>query len=239
MIPPSLGRSLTKRLEGIRNQYQRELLPLTKQKDVLTREIAELKAVRDVFLEETTVLNARNEELAQLSAVYTRRIDNAPETPLKDVTQVTSDPPRTQAQPHLLAPSIGSSNSGSLTIYDENAETRTLKIHKSENELHTPARPKFKWPGTRAKDLSSPSNMETSKGKAHIEHNFQQLSILRFTRCDHCGDKMWGSQLRCTGLSNSIHYVFQALIKDQSVPLRFMFDVSQMSRYPVPNTTMP
>ena len=37
----------------------------------------ELRTARDTFLEETTVLNARNEELAQLSAQYTRRIDVA------------------------------------------------------------------------------------------------------------------------------------------------------------------
>ncbi|PPQ68189.1 hypothetical protein CVT25_015021 [Psilocybe cyanescens] len=205
--PTNLGRSLTKRLEGIRHQYQRELVPLTEQKEVLTREIAELKAVRDVFLEETTALNARNEELAQLSAVYTRRIDNAPpEAPSKvEVPQIPYDAVRSQAQTHLMAPSLSTSTSGSLTVFDDSTEPRTIKTHKSENELYTPAKPKFKWPGTKAKEFSSPSGIEATKGKAHIEHNFQQLSILRFTRCDHCGDKMWGSQLRCTVCSTSIH----------------------------------
>ncbi|KDR75947.1 hypothetical protein GALMADRAFT_248760 [Galerina marginata CBS 339.88] len=213
VVPTNLGRSLTKRLESIRHQYQRELEPLTQQKEVLTREVAELKAVRDVFLEETAVLNARNEELAQLSAVYARRIDNAPapELPSKsvqDLPQITSDAPRPQpqSQSNLLAPSLSASTSGSSTVYDESPEYRPMKAHKSENELHTPMKPKFKWPGSRPKELASPSsNLEISRGKAHIEHNFQQLSILRFTRCDHCGDKMWGSQLRCTVCSTSIH----------------------------------
>lgn len=210
IVPTNLGRSLTKRLETIRNQYQRELVPLTEQKESLSREIAELKAVRDVFLEETTVLNARNEELAQLSAVYARRIENTPETPVKDA-QEPSQPQQLQTsfdtpRPQLLAPSLSSSTSGSSTAHDETQESRYMRAPRSETDLHTPAKPKFKWPGSKAKELVSPSpSMETSKGKAHIEHNFQQLSVLRFTRCDHCGDKMWGSQLRCTVCSTSIH----------------------------------
>lgn len=206
VVPTNLGRSLTKRLESIRNQYQRELEPLTRQKEVLTREIAELKAVRDVFLEETAVLNARNEELAQLSAVYARRIDSVPETPAKpppDVQQSGLDVSRSQIPNNLVPPSMSASTSASSTTYDESQELKTIKSHRSENELHTPAKPKFKWPGSKSKDLTSPAPAaEGGRGKTRIDHNFQQLSILRFTRCDHCGDKMWGSQLRCTGQSS-------------------------------------
>ena len=199
----NLGRSLTKRLDTIRSQYQRELVPLTQQKEALGREIAELKAVRDTFLEETTVLNARNEELAQLSTVYTRRLENATELPtriLQDSFRHSSD----NARPHnLIVPSLSSSTSGS-SVYDENSDSRFIKTSKSD-ELHTPVKAKFKWPGTKAKDLLSPtSNAELNRGKAQFEHSFQQLSVLRFTRCDHCSDKMWGSQLRCTGMSISL-----------------------------------
>ncbi|KAJ3514631.1 hypothetical protein NLJ89_g2275 [Agrocybe chaxingu] len=209
VAPPNLARSLTKRFETLRNQYQRELMPLTEQKEQLTREIAELKAVRDVFLEETTVLNARNEELAQLSAVYARRIENAPETPAKNMQETSSrNSSEAHANPHILiAPSLNSSVSGSSTVIYEGSDADTgLRVPRTENGLQTPAKPKFKWPGTRPKEMASPaSTIETSKSKAHIEHNFQQLSVLRFARCDHCGEKMWGSQLRCTVCSTSIH----------------------------------
>ncbi|KAF6759983.1 hypothetical protein DFP72DRAFT_882886 [Ephemerocybe angulata] len=70
VVPATLGRSLTKRLDNIRSQYSRDLIPLQKQREQLQREIVELRAVRDVFLEETASLNARNEELAALSAQY-------------------------------------------------------------------------------------------------------------------------------------------------------------------------
>ncbi|KAF8993695.1 hypothetical protein BDQ17DRAFT_125529 [Cyathus striatus] len=214
-VSANLGRSLTKRLDSIKAQYQRDLIPLTQQREALNREIAELKAVRDVFLEETTVLNARNEELAQLSAVYARRLENLVESPGKigDTLRPSLEKQRShsqlsQSQPATsLAPSLNPSTSTSSTIY-EDTESRFPKGFRGETEMHTPAKkPLIKWPTSKAKDAISPaSSMDTSKAKAaRLEHNFQQLSVLRFTRCDHCGDKMWGSQLRCTICNTSIH----------------------------------
>ena len=45
---------------------------------------------------------------------------------------------------------------------------------------------------------SPPVVVERPKAPAARVHNFQQQGILRAARCDHCTDKMWGSQLRCT-----------------------------------------
>ena len=203
----NLGRTLTKRLDSIKNQYKRELVPLTKEREELTREIAELKSIRDVFLEETTVLNARNEELAQLSAVYSRRIENAQDTNLNVTPEQNTRPSMDRHRPQLsqqyqnltpvlLPPSISSSTSSSSTIYEEGLNDRSM-VNKSEN-----AAPKkfMKWPGGRSKETLTAS--QQGDRRAVIEHNFQQLSILRFTRCEHCGDKMWGSQLRCTSKSS-------------------------------------
>lgn len=206
----TLGRSLTKRLENIRTQYQKELIPLNEQKESLNREISELKAVRDTFLEETTVLNARNEELAQLTALYTRRIDSQ-ESQVKLVNG-SSDTLPARGQAHLIAQSLSTSYSQTST-YDEAhpGMNRSLSSRSDNSDIVTPMKPgmgKFKWPGSSSKlhkdyTTSSPTPATAPeippKGKAHIEHNFQQLSVLRFTKCDHCGDKMWGSQLRCTG----------------------------------------
>ncbi|KAF6741870.1 signal transducer [Ephemerocybe angulata] len=212
VVPATLGRSLTKRLDNIRSQYSRDLIPLQKQREQLQREIVELRAVRDVFLEETASLNARNEELAALSAQYSRRIDTIPETPMRNGDTQRApviDKNRQLSTPGpLLAPSLSTSTSSSSTIYEDNSDNRHMKVPGINTEMHTPSKNKFKWPGSKVKDMVSPpatSGVEFSKGKAHIEHNFQQLSVLRFTRCDHCGDKMWGSQLKCTVCSTSIH----------------------------------
>ncbi|KAJ7072415.1 signal transducer [Mycena amicta] len=206
-VPSSnLGRSLTMRLDSIKKQYQRDLIPLKEERENLAREVMELKGVRDVFLEETTVLNARNEELAQLSAQYARRMVPVPETPSK-TPQATPLRPQHSAQPsaHLLN-TLTPSATGSSSASDDTHDSR-LKIHRVDMDAPTPSkgRPVFKWPGSRVKEPLAAPPPEPPKPKAQTAHNFQQLSVLRFTRCDHCGDKMWGSQLRCTTCSISVH----------------------------------
>lgn len=212
--PTHLNRSLTIRLDTLKQQYQRDLVPLTHEREALSREIMELKAVRDVFLEETTVLNARNEELAQLSAQYARRMDTVPETPSKNgehVVAPSTDKGRNQLhqpQASVQLPSQNPYASTTSLVTDETiADMKTvIKISKPETDLPTPSKGKFiKWPGSRTKDTTNSISAGDSRGKGHFEHNFQQLSVLRFTRCDHCGDKMWGSQLRCTGCNISVH----------------------------------
>ncbi|KAG1782058.1 hypothetical protein EV702DRAFT_1239534 [Suillus placidus] len=82
-----MSRSLTMHLDNIKMQYQHELIPLTQQREALIRVVAELKAAREMqFLEEITVLNAQNEELARLSAQYVRQIETSHSaTPTMDV----------------------------------------------------------------------------------------------------------------------------------------------------------
>ncbi|KAK0461357.1 uncharacterized protein EV420DRAFT_1640837 [Desarmillaria tabescens] len=183
--PIHLNRSLTMRLDTLKLQYQRDLVPLTHEREALSREIMELKAVRDVFLEETTVLNARNEELAQLSAHQLHQPQTSVQLPSQNPYASTT----------------------SLVTEETIADMKTvIKISKPETELPTPSKGKFiKWPGSRTKDLPNLINVGDGRSRGHSEHNFQQLSVLRFTRCDHCGDKMWGSQLRCTGCNISVH----------------------------------
>lgn len=186
------------RLDKLKSQYQRDLVPLTEQREALQREIKELKAVRDVFLEETTALNARNEELAQLNAVYSRRMESVPQPPSKN-EEVAATPSRNvdpRLQPQYQA--------NQYRDQDDTMDLRYVKVPRQEVEMSTPSKVKFmKW-GTKAKDTQAvaPNQLSSSENRgkpAYKEHSFQQLSILRLTRCDCCGDKMWGSQLRCTG----------------------------------------
>lgn len=207
------------RLDNIKNQYKRELIPLTQQRETLVREIADLKTVRDVFLEETTVLNARNEELAQLSAQYARRIESIPESaPLKPYDPKHYDTlqekrsgsfdktrPVNQTSQPALPHSLSSSTTGS-SAYGEENDPKFGK--KTDVDSSTPK--KFiKW-GSKAKDpvTSIVISDSSNRGRSHPEHTFQQLSVLRFTRCDQCGDKMWGSQLRCSSEFFENHWLF-------------------------------
>ena len=205
-----LSRSLTMRLDNIKTQYQHELVPLTQQRNALAREISDLKAARDMFLEETTVLNARNEELAQLSAQYARRMDTSNVSDDHSLDRHEAHPPSFERKsrsfdknrppyPGPMQHSVSASTTSSATAADDTNGTFG-RSPKHPHDMASPmARPgKFKWPGSKARDPSSVT-MADNKGPRRREHTFQQLSVLRFTRCDHCGDKMWGSQLRCSG----------------------------------------
>ncbi|KAJ7462200.1 signal transducer [Mycena galericulata] len=202
--PSNLGRSLTTRLDTIKKQYQRDLIPLKEERENLAREIVELKGVRDVFLEETTVLNARNEELAQLSAQYARRMVPIPETPPKPQQSSMRPQQSNQSSSSQLLNTLSSSATGSSSASDDSHDAR-LKVHRID-DAPTPSKgkPFIKWPGSRVKEAATVPPPEPRQ-KATVAHNFQQLSVLRFTRCDHCADKMWGSQLRCTTCSISVH----------------------------------
>ncbi|PFH46386.1 hypothetical protein AMATHDRAFT_7881 [Amanita thiersii Skay4041] len=173
-------RSFNQGLDNLHMQYQRDLVPLEHQKETLKREILELKSFLDASLEEATVLNSRNEELALLNAEYLRQ------------TEVRS--PRGSQHPHHNVVSVNHSNA----IEDE--------INRNKQpESSTPSK-KFKWPSYKGRETSQPTiGYDLIKKKARIEHSFTQMSVLRFTRCDRCGDKMWGSQLRCTACNMSVH----------------------------------
>lgn len=203
-----MSRALSMRFDNIRTQYQHELLPLTEQREALAREIAELKASRAAFLEETTVLNARNEELAQLNAQYVRRMElsGMDSTFAKDDNSSrekhdNSSFDRARSPPNMLSSSV---TSVTLTSTDESADARFVKVNKMDS-LEPPALPskptKFKWIGSKAqKENFATTWQDVAKAKTvKKEHVFQQNSMLRVVKCDHCNDKMWGSQLRCTG----------------------------------------
>ncbi|KAL5528670.1 RGA2 [Sanghuangporus sanghuang] len=217
----NVGRSLTMRLDNIKRQYQHELIPLTQQKEALVREIADLKEARDVFLEETAVLNARNEQLAQLNQQYERRIEpghsrdkSLPPVQQESQRKVSFDKfdswkTRQAAQAAPAQPIINTtSTSSTATLIDDAAEARQQRPSKLEPNEAPTRRIGLRWPGAKAnKDVpvAGMAAFDNAKGKKRVEHMFQQLSILRFARCDLCGDKMWGSQVRCSVCNMSVH----------------------------------
>lgn len=193
------------RLDNIKTQYQHELVPLNQQREALSREVAELKASREMFLEETTALNARNEELAQLNALYTRRMDEQPPLPKKEQPPLPMKEPekspanltfdRNRPVPSIPAmPSISSSTTAVVPSLSDDGEHK----RKLSEALSPVPKGKFlKW-SSRPREQNTFS--ELSKSKGPLEHSFAQVNVLRFVRCDQCGDKMFGSLLRCGGL---------------------------------------
>lgn len=241
-----MGRSFSMRLDTLKSQYSRELVPLTEEREALLREIAELKSARDVFLEETTMLNARNEELAQLNALYARRTETAPiDNHMVDVPPIilermekrsgSFDRQRSNTNGSvngnngITASNTVLTNSSSYGGSEESSD-KFVKVQKNEVPASgTPAgtnvegtqtlRGKFKWigGGGGAGNRINKENIQVvvnaspeppkqslnliqgmDEGPPRGKHAFQSISVLRITRCDHCGDKLWGSLLRCT-----------------------------------------
>ena len=213
----TMTRSLTVRWDGLKSQYRKDLEPLKQQRESLAREINELKEARDIFLEETTALNARNEELADLNAQIARQIEVAvSESTAMESGSITDgnlssyengSSGRQQKSgggifgggrmknPPINSPSFSSANA-SITSIDERDEfgrsSASMKhvVLPPVEAAAAPNKSKFKWFGVAKEKEKKP------KLKAH---NFQHFNLLRFTRCDHCSDKMWGPQLRCSG----------------------------------------
>jgi hypothetical protein len=148
-----------------------------------------------------------------LSAQYARRMDSsnipdAPPTyrhehhpPPHERKSSSFDRNHTQRSEQApgVQPSFSTSTASSTTLSDESSVAHS-RNHRIPPDMGSPvSRPgKFKWKASKPRDPSSAAVVD-HKPTGRIEHTFQQLSVLRLTRCDHCGDKMWGSQLRCTG----------------------------------------
>ena len=68
---------MSSRLDYTKAQYRRELEPLEEKRERLMHDIAELREARAIFVEETTALNTRNEQLAELNAQIALQIQAA------------------------------------------------------------------------------------------------------------------------------------------------------------------
>jgi len=221
-----LSRSLSTRLDNLKVQYKGELVSLIDERESLFHEIAELQTARDVFLEETTMLNARNEELAQLNAHYMRRIEAissessmpAQEKRLSERERERQHPPVALQSSHTVNSSIGASS-------DEGHDLgKYMKSQQkpSSGDAHSRV---FKWRGNNKDTNAAASAAHTQDGpneKTWPGHTFQQVSVLRISKCDHCSEKLWGSQARCQGMclgsSFTVSYSRSALHAPPSLP---------------------
>lgn len=174
-------------------------MSLSNERESLLREIAELQAARNVFLEETTMLNVRNEELAHLNAHYMRRIEVAASSePLPTVRENQSferhRPVRPLQPSHTVNASIGVSS-------DESHESaKYVKVQQKSTTGDAPLRV-FKWRGNHKEGSNaSLAVLDGPNEKSWLKHSFQNVSVLRLLKCDHCNEKLWGSQARCQSM---------------------------------------
>ncbi len=177
-------------------------MSLSDERESLLREIAELQTARNVFLEETTMLNVRNEELAHLNAHYMRRIEVAASSePLSPVRETQSFERHRPLQP--LQPSHSVNASITLSS-DESAESaKYVKLHQAQQKPTTGDAPLrvFKWRGNHKEgSAGSLATLDGPNERSWLKHAFQNVSVLRLSKCDHCTEKLWGSQARCQSM---------------------------------------
>jgi hypothetical protein len=189
----SLSRSLSTRLDHLKGKYKGELVSIADERESLLHEIAELRSAREIFLEETTMLNARNEELAQLNAYYMRRIEAASSefpTPVREKQSSERQRPAVPLQPsHTVQSSFAASS-------DESADS--TKYAKAQQK---PTAGVFKRRGNNKESTGFASlAQEGPIEKPRLKHTFQHVSVLRLSKCDHCGEKLWGGQARCQSM---------------------------------------
>ncbi|KAF8585944.1 RhoGAP-domain-containing protein [Ramaria rubella] len=190
----TLQRSFRERFDLIKSQYRRELEPLALQREALLREIQELKEERNICLEETTALNARNEELAELNAQTSRQIESGANGDMRAWSPMLQHPPST---PIKTTPLPAVPYTSGYTSTGSTLSTSTSTTLQEERDPRATPVDRKKWFKPNKDTVRAMSDGPPIPEKETLRHNFQQLTILRFARCDHCGDKMWGTQLRC------------------------------------------
>ncbi|KAL5631608.1 hypothetical protein ACGC1H_007209 [Rhizoctonia solani] len=241
--------SLEARLENLRKQYRKDLEGLKLQREGLVKEITELKEHRDIFLEETTALNARNEELAELNSQIQRQVEQQlassgrPPLPRMDSTSNTvptqlslgtvgslkefgaKSRPAGNGLPSASVSSMGTAATASastISIPEDRDRERDSREDVKRTQEHTTsstsAKGGFKWlkgkPAQGSKSAAASANAQAERPKGFKEHNFVQQTVLRFTRCDQCGDKMWGGMhMRCSNCNFACHQRCIYLVK--------------------------
>jgi Rho-type GTPase-activating protein 1/2 len=185
-------------LDNLKGKYKGELVSLTDERESLLQEIAELRSAREIFLEETTMLNARNEELAQLNAYYVRRIEAASSgfpTPVQEKQSSERQRPALPLRPsHTVQSSFAASS-------DESVDS--TKYAKAQQKPTTGV---FKRRGNNKESTGFASAAQDGPiEKPRLKHTFQHVSVLRFLKCDHCGEKLWGGHARCQS-TYCVHY---------------------------------
>lgn len=209
-----MARSLTKRLNTVKEQYKTQLQPLTLEHERLSREIAELRGTRDLYLEEAAALSAKNDELAELNTRLTKQTESMQDGLARP--RAPSAYMRPGVKHHISGSPSLSSIATSATLHEMPDENfRQIRNGRADPIDAAPAARRFKWyksskgpePSGLSNSISRPLALPPDKNKTRPsndpgvrEHVFQPTSILRFSKCEHCGDKMWGLQeVRCAG----------------------------------------
>jgi hypothetical protein len=181
---------------------------------MLTREITELRDTRNLYLEEAAALSAKNDELAELNSRLTKQTESMQDNLSRP--RAPSAYLRPGIKHHISGSPSMSSLATTATLHEVPDEhLRQLRNGRADPVDAAPAARRFKWyksskgpepsglSNSTSRSLALPPDKSKSRPSHEPpmrEHIFQPTSILRFCKCENCGDKMWGLQeVRCAG----------------------------------------
>ncbi|OLL22476.1 putative Rho-type GTPase-activating protein 3 [Neolecta irregularis DAH-3] len=210
-VRESILQDLKKALNNLKDAYKPKIAELIAQRDSLMEENVRLQRTRAQAIEEARFLNAKNLELADLNNELVRQIQESFKGSKRHI-------PKSQSQCTAASlPLSISTTAATITpsdldrprtqdTNDENVISVSKVIDRRRSqEINTTAPKKFKWKKGVAKGFNQLWNGIVLSKDLVKGHTFVESRFLRLTKCDHCGDKLWGLEVRCQSCGFGAH----------------------------------
>jgi hypothetical protein len=202
-----------------------EVRTLKTDREHIKSETTNLEKIRDDVLHEMVMLNTKNAELTEMNNDLSRRVTER-EREAAAVMAGTSflhTSPSPSLSSELQSPIMQRKSSEASVVHkiaardSFNGSTQQPKMFKLKkkgamfSKFNKPKDPNAIYGTANASTLSLSGENKRERSKQsqemqHGSHTFQPTSFLRPTKCDACGEKMWGlSELRCSGCFYATH----------------------------------
>ncbi|KAI8879732.1 RhoGAP-domain-containing protein [Backusella circina FSU 941] len=202
-----------------------EIRSLKTDREHIKTETTHLEKMRDDVLHEMVMLNTKNAELTEMNNDLSRRVTER-EREAAAVMAGTSflhTSPSPSLSSELQSPILMQRKSSEASVVRKvaardsfNGNTQQPKMFKLKKKgamfskfsnKNTKEAAIYGTPNASTLSLSGETKRsKQSQEMQHGSHTFQPTSFLRPTKCDACGEKMWGlSELRCSGCFYATH----------------------------------
>ena len=204
-----IAKSLSARLELVKDQHRREIKALIMQRDDLSVEVGDLRKARESYMEEGTTLNRQNSLLAQQNADSSRQLDSMRDA----MSKLRAPSPLSGGRGHQYSPSTTSSfvNPPSplprSPLFANRTSPSPLLDHESESSRQTKVNIEDPHPAVVKKFKWGKGKPETSRAPVMGIGGSQGSSVSKST-----GAGMSNATARSTGSSTELSsrtHIFQ------------------------------
>lgn len=159
-----------------------------------------LEFIRDEILHEMVMLNTKNAELTEMNNSLSRRMTERE----REAAAVMAGTSFLSASP---SPSLSSERPQQPKVFKLKKKGNMFsKLTKNKVDTTNAATTLYGHGNLTTSSTLNLSKQSSESTHQHGSHTFLQTSFLRPTKCDACGEKMWGlSELRCQGCMYATH----------------------------------